>query len=175
MPAAQALGIFKTLQESLIAQAIKPDTNTRSAKKQKKSAVESKPSSTSVLITVYFVEFTNSLRLNQHQLGSLSESALSVFFDFVKPSINAWSEANDKAIEQTILPAMQIHVSLITTFFETYFCKLNTENLAWLAKSFIKIFQDNIKSETLGSRMVMAIVVSQCIAWGRFFLLNTCI
>jgi hypothetical protein len=160
MPTAQALGIFKNLQEHLVGEVVKPNSDTRASKKQKKSLTDGKQSSTATLITVYFCEFTNALRLNQHQLLSFGESALSVFFDFVKPSIHAWSETSDVAVEKTILPAMQIHSSLITTFFETYFCKLGAEDLAWLAKCYIKIFQDYVKKNTLGSRIVIAKAVS---------------
>lgn len=161
MPAAQALGIFQNLQENLIAQVMKPDSDTRQSKKQKQNKTKRKQCSSALLITTYLVEFTKALRLNQHQLRSLGESALSVFFDFIKPSINAWTEAQDVPVEETILPAIQIHSALLTTFFEAYINKLGEENLVSLAKSYVKIFQYNEKKDTLGSRVVIAQVVSR--------------
>lgn len=154
MPVAQALGIFETLQEKLISATVKSDQPV--AKKQKKSnAMKQTNNATAMMISVYFVEFTNALKLSQHQQRTFSEAITSVFERFVKPSMLAWTESNTN-VESTILPAMQVHSTLITVFFENYFSVITEQDRAWLAKSYIQIFQNNVENDSLGSRIVVA-------------------
>lgn len=154
MPVAQALGIFETLQEKLISATVKSDQPV--AKKQKKSnATQQTNNATAMMISVYFVEFTNALKLSQHQQRTFSEAIMSVFDKFVKPSMSAWIESHTN-VESTILPAMQVHSTLITVFFENYFSVITEQDRAWLAKSYIQIFQNNVKNDSLGSRIVVA-------------------
>jgi hypothetical protein len=156
MPAAQALGIFKSFQEKLVSN-VKTSSEEPVAKKQKKSAHSSSSNNSisSSLITVYFVEFTNALKLNQHQLRTFEEPAMSVFEDFVKPVITRYTESKGD-IDAIILPALQMHSTLISIFFEIYFLKINAKDQEWLSKSYIQIFQDNNKNNTLGSRLLVA-------------------
>lgn len=154
MPVAQALGIFKNFEENLISTVVK-STEKPVAKKQKKTADSSNNNITATMIVVYFVEFANALRLNQHQLRTFEEPVMSVFENFVKPSIARWTESKT-SIESTILPAMQIHSTLISAFFEIYFSKIDSKDQEWLAKSYTQVFQDNVKNNTLGSRIAVA-------------------
>ncbi|KAL7313294.1 hypothetical protein PS15m_007055 [Mucor circinelloides] len=153
MPAAQALGIFNELQSVLISNVYKPKDKPVS-KKQKKSTTVS-----ALLIAIYFVEFTNALKLNQHQLKSFESSVMELFEQFVKPSILAWTKTKDN-VEATVLPAMRIHATLITAFFETYTSKISEKDQGWLASAYLTIFNDNIKLDTLGSRIVAATCAS---------------
>lgn len=159
MPAVQALGIFETLQEKLISTAVKSDEK-HVSKKQKKSTNSKSNNATAMLISVYFVEFTNALKLNQHQLRTFSDPVMSIFESFVKPGMVAWIESKTD-VESTILPAMQVHSTLITAFFDIYFSKIGSKDQAWLAKTYIQIFEENLKHKTLGSRM--AVTTSVCI------------
>lgn len=152
MPAAQANGIFKNFEESLVSNVIKSIEEPLS-KKQKKAADSNSGNFAATMIVVYFVEFVNGLKLNQHQLRTFEESAMSVYMNFVKPSVSGWTKSN---IESTILPAMQIHSALTSVFFEVYFSKIDSKDREWLAKSYMQVFQDNVKSDTLGSRIVVA-------------------
>lgn len=157
MPAAQALGIFNDLQSALISNVYKPKDKPASKKQKKTAHVSTK--SEALLITIYFVEFTNALRLNQHQLRTFESSVMEIFESFVKPSINAWMNTKEN-VEVTILPAMRIHSTLYTTFFESYTSKINENDQQWLADSYLKIFNENIRLNTLGSRIVTATCVS---------------
>lgn len=151
MPAAQALGIFKNFAENLVSNVVKLEKP--AVKKQKKTTNNSNNNIAATMIVVYFFEFANALKLNQHQLRTFEEPVMSVFDHFVKPSIVGWTKAN---IESTVLPAMQIHSTLISTFFEIYFSKIESKDQEWLAKSYTQIFQDNVKTNSLGSRIVVA-------------------
>ncbi|KAK4518451.1 BHLH domain-containing protein [Mucor velutinosus] len=151
MPAAQALGIFNELQTALISNVYTPKDKPVSKKQKKSTFVPTK--SDALLITIYFVEFTNALKLNQHQLKSFESSVVGVFEQFVKPSIQAWIKTKDN-IEATILPAMRIHSTLITAFFETYTSKLSKEDWEWLATLYLAVFHHSVKLDTLGSRIV---------------------
>lgn len=154
MPAAQALGIFNELQSALISNVYTPKDKPVS-KKQKKSSTAIPPKSDALLMTIYFVEFTNALKLNQHQLKSFESSVVDLFEQFVKPSMQAWIKIQDNA-EATVLPAMRIHSTLITAFFETYTCRISKEDQAWLASVYLTTFGNSIKWDTLGSRIVAA-------------------
>lgn len=157
MPAAQALGIFNQLQSALISNVYTPKDKPVSKKQKKSTAVPTK--SDALLITIYFVEFTNALKLNQHQLKFFESSVVDLFEQFVKPSIQAWTKSREN-VEAAILPAMRIHSTLTTAFFETYTSKMSNEDQAWLASVYLTIFHDSIKLDTLGSRMVTATCVS---------------
>lgn len=162
MPVAQALGIFKNFQENLIL-ATKASSDEPVTKKQKKSAHSNgkinKNNSTAALITVYFVEFTNALKLNQQQVRTFEEPVMSVFDNFVKPVINK-SAGTKSDNDDDVLPAMQIHSALISVFYEVYFLKINAKDQEWLAESYLQIFNKSIKSNTLGSRIAVASSVS---------------
>lgn len=165
MPAAQALGIFNELQTALISNVYTPKDKPVSKKQKKSTFVPTK--SDALLITIYFVEFTNALKLNQHQLKSFESSVVGVFEQFVKPSIQAWIKTKDN-IEATILPAMRIHSTLITAFFETYTSKLSKEDWEWLATLYLAVFHHSVKLDTLGSRIVAVTCVSvvvEMVSW----------
>lgn len=157
MPAAQALGIFNQLQSALIRNVYTPKDKPVSKKQKKSAAVSTK--SDALFITVYFVEFTNALKLNQHQLKSFESSVGDLFEQFVKPSIQVWTKTKD-SVEATILPAMRIHSTLTTAFSETYTSKISSEDQAWLAKTYLTIFHDSTKLDTLGFRIAAATCVS---------------
>lgn len=151
MPAAQALGIFKNFEESLIP-TISKATDDHVDKKQKKTENEN-DITTATLITVYFVEFTNALKLNQHQLRLFEDSTSSVYSNFVKPSISGWLKSKSN-VGSYILPAMQIHSVLISMFFETYLSKIDAKDREWFAKSYKQIFDNNVKQSSLESRII---------------------
>ncbi|KAI7907434.1 Urb2/Npa2 family-domain-containing protein [Cokeromyces recurvatus] len=137
MPTAQALGIFISFQEQLI-ELFKSTENTKVA-----------------LVTVYFVEFTKALRLDQFQ--TFEAPVLSVFNSFVKPSIDNWikSKSND-----VLLPALQIHSTLADVFFDIYVSKISLEDQEWLASSYIQIFQESIKDDSLMLRIIAVTTVN---------------
>ncbi|CAO3606615.1 unnamed protein product [Mucor hiemalis] len=157
MPAAQALGIFTSFKDCLI-YSTSTSVDKHVAKKQKNDN-NKKNNATATLAAVYLVEFTNSLRLNQHQLRSFEESLLSIYNDFVKACISEWNSSKGNT-DCTILPALQVHSVLISTFFDTYFAKMIVNEQEWLAKSYTKIFQANLKGNTLQSRAVFVTCVS---------------
>lgn len=156
MPAAQALGIFTSFKDCLI-YSTSTSVDKHVAKKQKNDN-NKKNNATATLAAVYLVEFTNSLRLNQHQLRSFEESLLSIYNDFVKACISEWNSSKGNT-DCTILPALQVHSVLISTFFDTYFAKMIVDEQEWLAKSYTKIFQANLKGNTLQSRAVFVTCV----------------
>lgn len=152
MPAAQALGIFASFKECLI-NSTGASVDKHISKKQK-SGSNRGSIATATLIAVYFVEFTNSLRLNQHQLRNFEEHLLSIYSNFIKICISTGDKTNSN-----ILPALQVHSVLVSVFFDTYFTKLIVDEQEWLAKSYVEIFQSNVKGNNLQSRAVLVTCV----------------
>ncbi|RCI02663.1 hypothetical protein CU098_008721, partial [Rhizopus stolonifer] len=151
MPVAQAIGIFSELQDNLILRVAK--SNEEPAHKKQKKNTPSPTNNALLLIALYMAEFTNALKLNRHQLRTFEAPVMSLFYDFVKPSIAAWLVSKDQ-IENTILPALHIHFTLTTAFFDTYTSKLENNDLEWLVNAYTHIFDKYSSTDNLASRMM---------------------
>lgn len=153
MPTAQALGIFTSFKECLVS-STGASIDKHISKKQKSDS-NRKSNAIATLTAVYFVEFTNSLRLNQHQLRNFEEPLLSIYNNFIKACISTGDKTSSN-----ILSALQVHSVLVSVFFDTYFTKMISDEQEWLAKSYMEIFQSNVKGNNLLSRAVLVTCVS---------------
>lgn len=158
MPVAQYLSTFTEFQNNLVANIV---SDKHKSKKQKKEKTEFKNKSWIVaLISMYFVEFVQALKLSQHQLKNFEAPVMFVYDSFVKPCISNWNDSKSN-VESSILPAIQIHSALSAAFFRIYISKFEASELEWLAKSYSDIFKKYKKAETMLSRLI--IVTTVCI------------
>lgn len=137
MPVAQYLGTFKNYQDNLVKSHV--------SQKGKKPWIVA-------LIAMYFVEFIHAMKLSQHQLKNFEAPVTVVYESFVKPSIQNYNPLN---VEETILPAFQIHSALASAFFPIYIAKFEASELEGLASIYSKVFKEHVKADTMVSRFVI--------------------
>ncbi|KAI8144786.1 Urb2/Npa2 family-domain-containing protein [Fennellomyces sp. T-0311] len=152
LPAAQAPDIFDRFARA-IQESSEPKTNGSATKKQKRthhSIPKHRP--TARFISIFLSHFINSVKLTQHQRQAFEQPAKTLFDNFVRPSFDAHCDT-----EARVLPALQIHSSLMNTMSDIYWAKMDTDTHEWLGTALKNLFVGYTKAESQSDRVAVVL------------------
>ena len=136
------------------------ETETKPAsKKQKKHHHSSIPrrQSTARFIAIFLAQFIHAVRLSQHQRQAFQETAKRLFVSFIKPSFD---QQEDDNIESNVIPALQIHSSLMNTMSDIYWYPMEQDVCDWLGNTLESVFLIHTATKTQGNRVAVILSVS---------------